>query len=324
MLVLLFLIVVYGLFGYIYSVNNGVSGGELRIYDFIIGTFNVGALFLFVYIVLIKILNVKFGINTGEVFYKWADDLLTSLHIRDTADLKRQMGEINLVPAKDGDAPRLVLITSNLTHNRIVKFPERAVDYWNNSDNIKPAAYLRASMSLPFIYKTFIPNISHFYDRTQPENSVKLKARFVDGGMLSNFPIREFHRNDVAAPRFPTFGILLSEREVVKTTEDPIGIEQQKRKAIKEAKDLENISLMSFILSFLSTFRNFYDNDFLLGNEEINLRVETVNTKGFNWLDFWMKEATKESLFNEGAKAAIRQLEKFNWEEYKTLRNNQA
>ena len=321
--VLLFLIVVYGLFGYVYNVNNGISGGELRIYDFIIGTFNVGALLLFVYILLIKVLNVKFGINTGNVFYKWTDDLLASLNIRDTDDLKKQMREITLIPAKDGDAPRLVLITSNLTHNRIVKFPERAVDYWNNSDNIKPAAYLRASMSLPFIYKTFIPDISHFYDQTQLENEVKLKARFVDGGMLSNFPIREFHRNDIAAPRFPTFGILLTEREVAKSA-GKITDEQEKNKEMKEAKELKNITLMSYILSFISTFRNFYDNDFLLSNEEINLRVETVNTKGYNWLDFWMKESTKQSLFNEGAKAAIRQLEKFNWEEYKTLRRNQA
>ena len=305
-----FLLTVYGIFSLVFSVKNGVSGMELRSFDFIIGTLNVGALLIFVYILLNKVLNVKFGINTGEKFYTWADDLLTSIKINDKKTLQKRMNENKFQDSKPNDKPRLVLITSNLSHNRIVKFPERAEDYWYNTDNLKPAAFLRATMSLPFIYKTFIPGFEHYYDQTDPLNSVKLKARFVDGGMLSNFPIREFHRNDGSLPRFPTFGVLLSKRMEHETNTTKI----------KTAKELKNISLISYIISFFTTFRNFYDNDFLFGNEEIEQRIVTINTENYNWLDFWMDDNTKEGLFQEGVIAAIEQLEKFNWVAYKQLR----
>ncbi len=108
--------------------------------------------------------------------------------------------------------PKLVIITANLSHNRIVRFPKRAAEYWENPKLVHPAAFVRASMSLPFIFHTFIPNDANHYGETSIENKVKLKARFVDGGMLSNFPIREFHRTSNKPPSFPTFGVLLSQR----------------------------------------------------------------------------------------------------------------
>ncbi|MBK7391659.1 MAG: hypothetical protein IPI23_22075 [Bacteroidetes bacterium] len=40
-----------------------------------------------------------------------------------------------------------------------------------------------------------------------------MEARFVDGGMLSNFPIREFHNPGKAVPRFPTLGARLGVNE---------------------------------------------------------------------------------------------------------------
>ncbi|MBK7391660.1 MAG: hypothetical protein IPI23_22080 [Bacteroidetes bacterium] len=50
---------------------------------------------------------------------------------------------------------RIVLITSNLTHNRIVKFPERATDYFHNMEIVDPSLYVRASMSIPFFSNVF-------------------------------------------------------------------------------------------------------------------------------------------------------------------------
>jgi NTE family protein len=113
-------------------------------------------------------------------------------------------------------------------------------------------------------------------------------------------------------PRFPTFGVLLSERVV--------GNQNENINPSKKIKKLEDITLIGYIMSFISTFRNFYDNDFLFNNKEIEKRVVTVDTKDHNWLDFWMDDIEKAKLFNKGVDAAIEQIEQFDWIIYKDIR----
>lgn len=307
---LLTLVTIYGVFGLVFNLTNGLSGTEIRFYDFVIGTLNVCALFVFIYILLAKIMGRNFGINKGQVFYNWADTILKDIGVHSTKDLEERMQEVEVISKEEGAPPKLVLISSDLTHNRIVKFPEEANFYWKNYLNIKPVAFLRATMSIPFIFKVFIPSKEHYYKDVYT-NSVKINARFVDGGMLSNFPIREFHPPKNITPRFPTFGVLLSERKNMENSSEKI-----------KWYNLKEISLLRYIASFISTFRNFYDNDFLNRNKEISIRTVTVDTKKFNWLNFWMTETEKIELFKEGANAAIRQLEKFDWENYKKIRND--
>jgi len=309
----LFLVTIYTAFGYVYKISNGVSGWELRFNDFLIGTFQVFALAVLLYILFVKMLGPKFGVNSGNEFYDWVDKLLSLMGIEDTSELYERMGETELHPSKPDDMPRLVLITSNLTHNRIVKFPERANDYWADHGSVKPAAYLRSTMSLPFIFETFVPSVDH-YHTTAVTKDVKMKARFVDGGMLSNFPIREFHRSDGGIPRFPTFGVLLSDIGLDKEEE------RRKMAAAANPKVLSEVTLMGFVTSFFKTFRNFYDFEFIFSNKEIRNRVVTVNTKEFNWLDFWMDSETQQKLFIVGVEAAIRQLDQFQWTHYKEMR----
>ncbi len=334
---LLFLALAYSFFGFFFSEKNGLNGHELRFYDLIIGTLNVFALLILAYILLVKMLGDKFGINSGKEFYNWADTLLTLLKVYDTEQLDTQLCTIKIEKNtaiantnKDNPHcdPRLVLITSNLTHNRLVKFPEEAGDYWSNSRKIKPAAYLRATMSLPFIFKAFIPSIEHYKSRKQ-NDKVIMEARFVDGGMLSNFPIREFHRKDNNLPLFPTFGILLSK---IGNSEDLAKKEtnlSKKDSKINTSRKLKQIKLLEYIASFFKTFRSFYDSDFILNNKEIKNRVVLIKTEidknkpngeHFNWLDFWMDKKTQKKLFLRGAEAAIEQIDKFNWNEYIEVR----
>jgi NTE family protein len=267
--------------------------------------------FVLYYTLMIMVIGRQFGINTGIPFYNWVKSLLETkmISVKTTGDLNKQLEKISFNNKKLDEHARMVLISSNLTHNRIVKFPERADVYWRDPNLVTPAAYTRATMSIPFVYETFIPDVSH----TQSANnvgSVILRARFVDGGMLSNFPTREFH--SVGTPRFPTFGVLLSENPILKTAKS--------QTPPPAAPAITVISLFSYIISFISTFRNFYDNDYLASNEEIRLRVETVDTKKFNYINFWMSKTDKEKLFKAGAESAVRQLEKFDWKTYKTLR----
>ena len=129
-----------------------------------------------------------------------------------------------------------------------------------------------------------------------------MEARFVDGGMLSNFPIREFHNPGKAVPRFPTLGARLGVNE-------------------KEAYS-SDINFSKYLGSFLSTFRGFYDNDFIESNEETKAIVKTIETGDISWLNFSMSKQDKITLFQNGAKAACEHLKDFDWQAYKFLRNN--
>ena len=311
MISIIFLVVCFALFGYIFNCENGLTCIEVRMYDFFIGTLNVIALIILIYVLLVKLFGPQFGVNTGDVFYNWANTFFNLMQIQNTDDLYRRLAEKTIHPGKPDDRARLVLITANLTHNRIVKFPERAVFYWSNSLKVKPAAYLRSTMSLPFIFRAFIPSEDHYHD-PNPSDKVEKKARFVDGGMLSNFPIREFHKAG-SSPRFPTFGVLLSDIGLTEA-------ELRERGSKVEPGKFTKMKLVSYIGSFIKTFRNFYDFEFIFGTPEIDLRVETVDTKNFNSLDFWMEMEDKKALFLKGADAAIRQLEKFDWNDYKPER----
>jgi NTE family protein len=305
------IILSYWLFGGLFTGANGLTSAHVRWFDFFVAISSLLVPFVLYYVFLIRILGCNFGINTGNYFYNWAEKILHNpfVSIRTTADLDANMQALSFtgkVPGKDKS--RMVLISANLTHNRVVKFPERAVDYWGKDASlVSPAAYLRATMSLPFIFEAFIPDPKHFAQ--PPVEPFMMYARFVDGGMLSNFPIREFHVDKT--PRFPTFGVLLSENPIVKP---------KPKAGNNVAIPLEPLTLFGHILTFIDTFRNFYDNDFLASNDEIAMRVETVETKSFNALDFWMKDKEKQQLFEEGARAAVRQLAKFDWNQYLNVR----
>lgn len=355
------ILITYFLFGLLLN-NFGMSTQDVKYFSFVIGTFNILAFFLLVYILFAKVMGENFGLNTGNPFLFWVKENLSKLRISSTEDLYQSLSETKLIrnvkteDFKDDlktlirsnaskfsnkqsenipiiiseavsnqiaskehikpkvENPKIVLIASNLSHNRIVRFPKRANEYWENHLNVHPAAYVRASMSLPFIFKTFIPNDhTHYKDEEDPNNKVLLKARMVDGGMLSNFPIREFHRGNSKTPSFPTFGVLLSKRSKIKSEDNLRG---------------QKNSLLNYILSYIKTFRNFYDNDFMIDNKEIKDRVVTVETRRdpeksdehINWLDFWMTNEDKRLLFIRGAQAAIEQIDKFDWETYKDLR----
>jgi NTE family protein len=299
--------------GNLFTIENGLKESEIRVYDFITGTLGIAAVILFIFFWLFRLFKKNMGVNQGAVVYDWMKAILETQYvdIKTTGELKlRKQNETPVThPLKCSD-PRLVFISANLTHNRIVKFPDNTTDYWKKeyADLVSPAAFVRASMSLPFVFYAFIPGDQHVQNRNGPpiKNTVHTLARFIDGGLLSNFPIREFHVHPPTVPKYPTFGVLLGVPESVTANDDPGEIKQK----------FFLLSVFKFILSFISTFRNFYDRDFLMNHPEFKHLVKAVNTHNFNSLDFGMSLKMKQKLFAEGAKTAVSQLEEFNWDEY--------
>ena len=265
---------------------------------------------------IIRLINEKLGINPGTDFEGWIRDNLAKNHIKTTADLKMQRSIIPTLYCRDGRSteglvPRLVMITADVTTQTKVQFPEMASLYWKDPDNVIPSIYLRASMSIPlFFYPVIIDNIpqgenakKNWEDTVKFRGPIPPKVAFVDGGLLSNFPINVFHNTSIV-PRLPTFGVRLS--------------------TFRDTYNKTN-NFFQFAGSMIATMRHIYDFDFILRHPDYQHIICEIDADvDFNWLDFNMPENVKIDLFNLGAKKAIEFLEKFDWEAYKEIRRKIA
>ncbi len=262
---------------------------------------------------IIRTLVKHYGLNPGKSFKHWIEKTIGDEGIHTNADL---LDLRNRVPVGfkhrggeniDGLKPKLVIVASEITTQTKVHFPEMAGLYFKNPELVNPSDFVRASMSIPLFFDPF-----EVKDIPQGEDAVKLwnekvkfygkppdSVLFVDGGILSNFPINVFHNPD-RVPRFPTFGVRLSSfRENINDTE----------------------RLKGYFGAIFNTMRHIYDFDFLLKNPDYSQLICRLDTDNdFNWLDFNITDEKKLLLFRIGAMGAINFLENFNWEDYKEIR----
>lgn len=268
-----------------------------------------------------KALFEDLGLNPGNEFEKWIEQILknSETHINSIGELINLRKKDNFPaglkyngePINDEKAD-VHIITSDITTQSKVRLPEMAELYWgNNYKDISAAKIVRASMSVPLFFKPF--EINHVPNAGQPANTewksltgytgpIPETVKFVDGGMISNFPINVFHRSDGGIPRKPTFGVKLSAY----------------RDEYSEVNDIG-----SFIGSMVSTMRHDGDNEFLINNPDYRKLICFIDAdKTFKWLNFNMSLDRQQKLFLLGAQKAINFLEEFNWIEYKELRNS--
>ncbi len=274
-----------------------------------------------------RIVQTRLGVNPGKNFTEWITQELDKANVKTVRDLttlrkKLPKGLVHLGGQDMTNAmARLAIITSDITTHTKVEFPKMAELYWRNPDKIKPSELVRASMSIPFFFEPFevkdIPNDEKHplspegktYKQLWDEHAsytgpIPPAVKFVDGGMLSNFPINVFHRTDGQLPTRPTFGVRLS------TYRDNF-------------VDVNN--LMSFSGAMISTMRQIHDYDFLMRNPDYRTLICRIDAdKDFNWLDFEMPQEDRVKLFFHGAQKAIEFLECFDWEKYKDMRATAA
>lgn len=260
-----------------------------------------------------RILKSKLGLNPGKDFENWITDALEREGISSLEDLEKFRQNTHRLQDEKGKSletnPRLAIITSDITTCTKVEFPKMRSLYWKNSDQLNPAKLVRASMSIPYFFEPYevsdLPNAGKANDPKWDEyarytGKVPEKVKFVDGGILSNFPINVFHRSDYKVPKRPTFGARLSAYRV-------------------EANDTSSFMKMSGAM--ISTMRQIHDYDFLLKNPDYKRLICRIDAdQDFNWLDFNMTEEDKIKLFELGATKAFEFLDKFDWEDYKKQR----
>ncbi|MFK8005262.1 MAG: patatin-like phospholipase family protein [Saprospiraceae bacterium] len=258
------------------------------------------------------------GLNLGESFLNWLTEVLKDFEVHDTAKLERRMNELSptIQFRKDSKdfhsfegrkiSAELAIIAAELTTETKVIFPRMRNLFFKNIDEPNPAKYVRASMSIPLFFKPYeltnLPadeNAIIRWNRIgKHRGAIPEKAIFVDGGIMSNFPIDIFHLKG-SIPSRPTFGVKL-------------GLERVKTNHINNVGDL--------LYACFDSARNLRDFEFIKENMDFQRLVAYVDIQDQNWLDFNISDEKKLDLFIAGAKEAKDFLQKFDWEGYKKIR----
>ncbi|MBU0982237.1 MAG: patatin-like phospholipase family protein [candidate division Zixibacteria bacterium] len=251
------------------------------------------------------------GLNPGQAFFDWLAESLSRAGVNTVAGLKKQMVPPELMTrtgnkiAKRDYGARLALVAADITTETKVVFPDMADLYWRNHNTVNPANFVRASMSVPMFFHPFrvsgIPNDDRakkrWDDKASYRGEIPAEVLFVDGGIMSNFPIDLFHAPGV--PTAPTFGAKL-------------GVDRSKPTTITKIAQLGG--------AVFDAARHCADYDFLIRNRDYRKLVTFIQTGDHHWLNFFMTNDEKKDLFALGVEAGVKFLKEFNWQKYKEIR----
>jgi NTE family protein len=259
------------------------------------------------------------GINPGKFFLEWAKKVMDENGVSTVTDLNKKAGSISSLSVRNPKTQNadtltgdVTFITSELVSENKIEFPGMADLFRENPDDLHPANFVRASMSIPIFFESHIINdipvkssritaawVKHFgSDERIPDT-----ARFVDGGMLSDFPINIFYNPKVIEPRLPSWGIDLddSDPDANNKVVDPWG-------------------LTGYLGRLFNTIRYYYDKDFLIKNNVFKKGIGKIPLYEFNWLNFFISDEDKLKMFVRGAIAARDFLLGFDWPQYQAER----
>jgi NTE family protein len=257
------------------------------------------------------------GLNPGDAFESWLERELRLAGVNSTAALLERMRQFppgmkiddaNRLTISDL-SPRLAIVAADLTTESKVVFPEMAEIYFEDPAAMSPARFVRASMSIPGFFHPYrvgpIPwranSVERWKYHTGYEGRIPEEVVFVDGGVMSNFPISLFHV--LGEPRMPTFGVKL-------------GVDRSEPRPIHKAGE--------FAGALFDAARHCADFDFLYRNPDYRSLMTFIETGEHNWLDFFMGDAAKIDLFALGLEAGADFIQKFDWERYQKIRKGMA
>lgn len=260
------------------------------------------------------------GLNPGKNFHDWMKLLLQQKGITTLKDLKEvrkkspdgglyNRYDKNLIYGPEA-FERVVIVAADISTESKIIFPEMSHLFWSEPDLVNPADFVRATMSIPFFFWPYrvknIPQGPQAWENwkgcTGYVGNTPTEVTFVDGGIMSNFPIDVFHMH-TRVPYAPTLGVKLGEDRAAARKTD---------------------KLFPFLGSIFDSARHIHDYNFLLKNPDFQKLLCMIDVDGHNWLDFGIKDEAKIDLFVRGAKAAENFLRNFNWKNYKEIRKGLA
>jgi NTE family protein len=231
---------------------------------------------------------VEKGIYEGKVFERWIKKLLEPKMIT-------KFGQLKDPEAKNPKHRyRLQMIASDITHRRMLVLPQDADHLGVDPDELEIAYALRMSMSLPIVFEPVV----HRNPRTGEDHLI------IDGGVLSNFPVWLFDR-DEGDPRWPTFGLLLVEPD----PKVPIG-----HRLSADEHTTHPGSLLDYVKSLALTMMEAHDRQYL--ENATFARTIPIPTLGAGTTEFDISEEKAEALYDSGYEAASNFLKSWSFARY--------
>lgn len=200
----------------------------------------------------------KMGIYKGNAFEKWLKNVLAARNIHTFKDIERGS---------------LRIIASDVSNNRIMVIPDDLPRYGINPDDFSVAKAVRMSISIPYIFQPVKIN----------------KDVFVDGGLLSNFPIWLFEKEG-EKPIRPVLGVQLTPKE----------------KLVHNRKIRNSIELFSALFNSA-----LYSHDLRYVSRKVEKNIIFIKLKEGVTADFDMPKSECEEIFKIGEKTAIKFFEKW-------------
>lgn len=260
------------------------------------------------------------GLCHGDAFERWIAEKLSDFGCATLKHLRANMDDVSeelravIAPKPGKRLAGLGLVAADVTTETRVVFPKNAelFDFDKETADVNPARFVRASMSIPFIYKpytlkvkrdagalarwaevTALPAECFTGDDCLPEI-----CYLVDGGTVSNFPVDLFHV--AAVPNRPTFGVKLQVEKLAYPVTD----------------------FFSLMGRAAGTARRILDREFIRKHSDYRHLVSFIDTDPHHWLNFGMSAEEKLDLIAKGMKAGFRFVAGFDWEGYKKIRQD--
>lgn len=213
-------------------------------------------------------LLLKKGLYSGEALEQWVRELLLAKGIRTFGDL---------------EPDKLRIIASDITLGRLLVLPDDVAQYGIDPVKFEVAKAIRMSTSIPYFFDPVIVRKSlELKQKGEPFRSQFVYV--VDGGLLSNFPLWLFDREndpDALAQMTPTLGFQL----VGKGTGQPNDI----------------TGPFTMLKALFSTMMDAHDERFI--EEHNRFRTIKIPTLGVHTTQFDISTEQSELLFESGVEA---------------------
>jgi NTE family protein len=148
------------------------------------------------------------GLHSGDYLVEWLGGILEQIGITTFAQLRMDDPGSSL---SEDLRYSLIVHAADITRHKVVRLPWDYGNYGLEPDRQRIVDAVRASMSIPFFFEPVRVKAG-----AVTYGGVSYAAgtvTWVDGGLLSNFPVEVFDRSDSGPQRWPTIGIKLSARD---------------------------------------------------------------------------------------------------------------
>ncbi|MFN8357568.1 MAG: patatin-like phospholipase family protein [Spirosomataceae bacterium] len=249
------------------------------------------------------------GLVAGTSIHGWITKTLNAYGVATVEELKQKMNNLPALKTRSGQpldiSARLAIITTELTTRTKVEFPQMSGLFYNDPDQMNPADFIRASLSVPLLFTPFKISMENAPSDLEPWRKIAnfhgarlpKEAIFVDGALMSNFPIDVF-RHDTTHEYCPTLGVKL-------------GFDRNEFLEVNNILDVLNCCMDASI--------NLRDFEFLQFHPEYQSMVGYIDTRQHSWINFEVNDEEKVDLFCVGVEGAKDFLLNFDWNEYKAI-----